>query len=47
MKQKCNQCEHIWLQRKNSEQKLCPNPHCHSPYWNEAKRKKRKDKKEV
>jgi hypothetical protein len=39
---KCNQCGHKWIPRMPVKSvKICPNPKCHSVYWDERKRSKR------
>lgn len=36
----CSQCGYVWVPRKDPESiKICPNRKCHSPYWDEEKRK--------
>jgi hypothetical protein len=31
----CLRCQHTWLRRTlTRDPKQCPNPKCHSPYWN-------------
>lgn len=34
----CKRCGHQWMPRKPEAPKLCPNPSCHSPRWNEVKK---------
>lgn len=47
----CNRCGHHWaLLNPNKEPKMCPNPKCHSPYWNKERVRPlyvRKSKQEV
>jgi len=31
-KVKCLRCGHSWL-RRIEKPRICPNPKCHSPYW--------------
>ena len=35
----CFRCYHTWKKRKNGNPKSCPNPKCHSPYWNRPRKK--------
>jgi len=39
----CFRCYHIWRKRKENPPKYCPNPKCHSPYWNKPRKKISKD----
>lgn len=34
---KCKRCGHTWIPRKN-DVRICPNPKCHSPYWDKEKK---------
>jgi hypothetical protein len=38
---RCERCGYEWLPRREStrEPKVCPNPKCKSPYWNEPRKK--------
>ena len=32
---RCDRCGHEWIPRNiEDEPRVCPNPKCHSPYWN-------------
>src|SRR5208283_570154 len=32
---RCDRCGHEWIPRSiDDEPRVCPNPKCHSPYWN-------------
>jgi hypothetical protein len=35
---KCKRCLHTWMPRKPQRPKLCPNPKCHSPHWNDDRK---------
>ena len=35
----CFRCYHTWRKRKEDLPKSCPNPKCHSPYWNKPRKK--------
>ena len=40
----CLRCGHKWQPRvTGKEPKVCPNPKCHSAYWNEERKRARKD----
>jgi Zn finger protein HypA/HybF involved in hydrogenase expression len=38
----CKRCGHKWNPRKQ-DIKVCPNPKCHSPYWNIERKITRKE----
>jgi death on curing protein len=35
----CFRCYHTWKKRGDEIPKSCPNPKCHSPYWNKPRRR--------
>jgi hypothetical protein len=36
---RCERCNHQWTPRvAGKEPRVCPNPKCHSPYWNTPRR---------
>jgi death on curing protein len=34
----CFRCYHTWKRRRDILPKSCPNPKCHSPYWNKPRK---------
>ncbi|MBR9699568.1 type II toxin-antitoxin system death-on-curing family toxin [Candidatus Woesearchaeota archaeon] len=35
----CFRCYHTWKRRKEQNPNSCPNPKCHSPYWNKPRKR--------
>lgn len=33
MKLECKRCGYKWIPRKTAKPRMCPNPKCHSAYW--------------
>jgi hypothetical protein len=42
----CKRCDHRWIPRTGHYPKVCPNPKCKSPYWNEERKKDLEAKRE-
>jgi hypothetical protein len=40
---RCDRCGHEWIPRNGveDEPRVCPNPRCHSPWWNQPTKKAR------
>ena len=39
---RCERCGHEWIPRNiEDEPRVCPNPKCHSPWWNQPSKKTR------
>jgi hypothetical protein len=39
---RCDRCGHEWIPRRmEDEPRVCPNPKCHSPWWNQPSKKAR------
>lgn len=34
----CQRCGYKWNPRKNELPTVCPNPKCHSPWWNKPRK---------
>jgi len=34
----CQRCGWKWIPRKNETPAVCPNPKCHSPWWNKPRK---------
>jgi predicted Zn-ribbon and HTH transcriptional regulator len=37
---RCSHCGYEWKEKNGVASKVCPNPKCHTPYWDRPKRNK-------
>jgi len=44
-KRVCLRCGHTWWPRSPEEPLACPNPDCHSVYWDRPRKNKTKEEK--
>lgn len=42
---RCMKCGHTWVPRKLTRPWLCPHPSCHTPRWDQPRRREQKEEK--